>query len=715
LRRVQDLLLHPQEGVISLSGDGTIEAWTAFSEVTLARQVAERLREARNDCATTTLLSGDDARALQTSLAELDEPILPLDACSRHRPILSVLALALRLRWQPLDPLHLLEFLTHPVSPVGGRLRRRLAKVVAEFPGIGSTAWNDAIAKVRTRLQTEHRTDAKQLNSELTRVASDLADWINAPRFASTTGAPGSALTATCQAVEQWARERALTRASEAERGQFLAAATQAAELGALLQELPSVTPAEVDRLLEQTGSGGADCGDEFAEAGHVHRARSPGAVLENPDVLVWWDFQGSPGAKGSNWTRAETAVFQDQGIELIPTAAAFDAATLAAFRPIIAARERLILAVPRQRAGKPVPMHPLHNRLDALLKGGLPLRDLDEEIRHGTGVARLRTFGRHPLPPLKRWWKLTSGHRLAARETESFTGIQMLVYDPFAWVLRYKAKLQPGALESIDERRQRGNLLHRVTERIFIDHAPVNWRSATQPEFSAWLQSYWPKLLATEGANFLLPGRQGDGERLRQEAQMAVWRLITHLRTANVSRADSKVRPNDAPFGSGTLTGEIDLIVETPAGACAVIDLKASGLARKQAELVKSIPLQLATYGFLRHAAGGTWPVGAYFISRRGMLLAEDRAFFSGARVSASKHPPGGLEACWRDFERIWQWRLNQLARGWVELPLPSSMPSDGTTSEPASAPPDPRWAKDPKAKRYDPYTALSGWNPEQ
>jgi hypothetical protein len=41
--------------------------------------------------------------------------------------------------------------------------------------------------------------------------------------------------------------------------------------------------------------------------------------------------------------------------------------------------------------------------------------------------------------------------------------------------------------------------------------------------------------------------------------------------------------------------------------------------------------------------------------------------------------------------------------------------MPSDGTTSEPASAPPDPRWAKDPKAKRYDPYTALSGWNPEQ
>jgi hypothetical protein len=282
--------------------------------------------------------------------------------------------------------------------------------------------------------------------------------------------------------------------------------------------------------------------------------------------------------------------------------------------------------------------------------------------------------------------------------------------------VLQYKAQLRPGALATIDEVRQRGNLLHRVTERLFGDDTEIDWRCVTEADFQAWLDALWPKLLATEGANFLISGRQTDGERLLDEARRAVWRLVVHLRDAGVTRASVKVRPSDAPFGTGVFGGEIDLEVETHLGNRAVIDLKYGQEKLKRTEFLDNTQLQLATYSFLRSAADGRgWPDGAYFILRKGVLLAQSRDLFPNATVIAARSQPSGLQACWRDFQQIWQWRRDQLDGGWIELPLNGTQMTDGSGAEPPSLPPDPRWQKDMKAKRFDDFTALTGWRSDQ
>lgn len=59
-----------------------------------------------------------------------------------------------------------------------------------------------------------------------------------------------------------------------------------------------------------------------------------------------------------------------------------------------------------------------------------------------------------------------TDPARLARRDEESFSSPDDFVYRPFAWVLKYKARLLPGSLlqnQMAPEGHQHGNLMHRV------------------------------------------------------------------------------------------------------------------------------------------------------------------------------------------------------------------------------------------------------------
>jgi ATP-dependent helicase/nuclease subunit B len=109
------------------------------------------------------------------------------------------------LRWRPLDPRHLLEFLVHPVSPMDNPLRAELAEAVSEYPGIGGDEWNRAVESRRDYLKKEYATDKKRLEVKLNRLDEDLAEWIIVERFDPQLGAPGSDLAPTCMDIAKWA------------------------------------------------------------------------------------------------------------------------------------------------------------------------------------------------------------------------------------------------------------------------------------------------------------------------------------------------------------------------------------------------------------------------------------------------------------------------------------------------------------------------------
>jgi hypothetical protein len=215
---------------------------------------------------------------------------------------------------------------------------------------------------------------------------------------------------------------------------------------------------------------------------------------------------------------------------------------------------------------------------------------------------------------------------------------------------------------------------------------------------------------LETEGANLLLPGAQSDAEQFRQQTQRVIWQLIEQLRAAEVTCVGADVRPKDAPFrNNARLNGHIDLVVKRRGmPSVAVIDLKLGGKKDRRSDLEKNTALQLAVYGYLLACeSGGEWPRTAFFILGDGTMLAPTGdGFFPNAIGVGVKASPSGAQACWNDFLKVWDWRRAQLDEGQIELPV-----AGAELAETDPVPPDPRWATDVRAKRYDGYDALTGW----
>ena len=721
LWKIQRALAHGSETrQIKLAHDGSVIFVTAFSEVTLAQITAQVIQESRRKKLVSTIIAQSDCLHLDTALRALDEPTLALSPHSTKRPILQTLALALRLRWEPLDPRDLLEFLMHPVAPMERGLRARLARVVAEFPGIGGREWNRVIAEHEAFLKQKFASDSNALQKALEKFEADLLDWVNFKRFDPLAGAPVGELVSTCARVAHWATARASdANLPPAMTEQYGHAAAHASELATILKTLPVVTRAQLDRLLDQVIGDGVRCNDAVAEAGHAYRLIAPGAILEPADTVLWWDFRASPFYPPSPWTSAEIQQLKKHGTDVLRAATRLARENAAALRPVIGTRHQLIFLVPRHLGNEAVHHHPLHDRIQSLVYGKLPIFDLDQHLADPAATPApasvaptLSSFPRRQLPAVRRWWKLPDGHHLGPIDLESFTSAAKFIYSPYAWVLEYKARLKAGVLfgnQIVHDNRQRGNLLHRLIELIFTPGTSIQWTSASQVEVNQWLEAAWQKLLPAEGANLLLPGYRAVADTLFAEAKRAIWWLIEHLRAASITKATVNVSPPKLPFIGGKLGGYIDLVVESVAGRSGIIDIKYSGYRRKRAELANNLQLQLAIYGCLV-AQRGAWPESAFFILTRRSLLTQNRNFFPSAEIVASKLPQLGLKACWREFEEVWRWRRGLLEQGWIELTIAATQPTDGTGPEPNSSPPIDRWqAKD--EDRFNDFDALTGW----
>jgi hypothetical protein len=243
-----------------------------------------------------------------------------------------------------------------------------------------------------------------------------------------------------------------------------------------------------------------------------------------------------------------------------------------------------------------------------------------------------------------------------------------------------------------------------------------VKWISATNGEFNCWLESIWPRLLETEGSNFLMPGSQTGGQRLLEDARRAIWDLVGHMKNAHAVSAEADVRMETIPFEGTMLGGIIDLKITNRQGKTAVVDLKFGQAKPKRKELETNTALQLAAYGKLvSEKSGGVWPAVAYYILRSGSFLAQDQAFFPDAVPITCSSASPGPEAMWGAFLDVWRWRRKQLDSGWIEVPVEGTDETDGTTDCPSSAPPLAEWTTDPSAPRYDDFEFLTGWEATQ
>jgi hypothetical protein len=690
-------------GTIDLEGDGSVLVLAGRSKAVSARLLAEHIRSLGPN-ARAVVLTGKSGSDFDDALESIDAARCGFQNTHHRRPALQVLTLALNLLWEPLDPAALLQFLTHPVGPLPGRVCRRLARAVSESPGIGGRSWQAAVEEIRSGERARPGAGEEKPDA----LPAAVEAWLMTPRYEPEAGAPTKEIGARCRQVAAWLSRMMGVSAATSGAALYAQAHRQAVDLGDALeymqrQGLERLDRNQLNRLMDQVAGTGGPLADRFAEVPHVPASDSPAVFCGEWDEVIWWDFCMPELPRPYPWTQAELAALERHGVRLQSTSDRLKHLAAAWLRPVMSAKNRIVLL----RHYSDEAHHPLWDQIKVCSRGWIEV-DLEERIQKGERfpglAARSQPLETKPLPEFKRWWRLGDGHLLGPRKRESFTSLDAFIKSPYLWVLRHKAYLSAGNLAEMPSGNLlKGTLAHRLFEDFFTAHA--DWRQLKDGEIVAWLDRRMPVLLAQEGALLLQPGKATERDAFEEIARRALLTLIARLKDAG-GKEVAVESYHVAPFGSGQLGGYIDLLLTCEDGSEKVLDMKWSYAKYKVEELRDNSQLQLAVYAYLRKETAGVavWPPQAYFIIDDAQLLSQDAESFPGALACV---PAGGETTpdLWRRFEVTRRWRRRQLDAGRVEVTVTGTEPDAGST------PPAEGMAIEEVNDRFNEFGVLTGW----
>jgi len=635
LGRVQALLRgEPKAAESKLVGDGSLLVLSAETSWELGQAVAALLR-AWQPVRAVVLRSGD-LPALEAGFAAQGLPSQGLTETSPCRPPLQVLPLALELAFEPRDPYRVQELLTLPEGPFQGPVGRELARALAEMPGIGGRPWLQA----KQRLQ-----EAGVAKDQLERVAQ----WLEAPGHSGPSGAPREALLDAAVRVGDWLQGR-MTAAhaalgdSAADPLSARAVGVRGAALGqarafheALSHDARAAfTLTEARQLLEETGGRGHALPLETENAGRMDAVARPAHLRCPRDVVLWWhcvsgtEWRPSP----EPWRRAELAALNAAGVSFVGMRERLAVEARSWRQALLAARQRLVLAMPRSALGQALAPHPIWDeivaRLDAKAPdlaritvdardwlesnaGSLPLR-LDPAQ---SGVAAVTAL---PLPEPRLEWRIEPT-LLAGTQRHSASSLESLVGCPLKWVLRHRAGLYRGSVGALASGPiLNGRLGHRLVEELHLGGAlrdPCVARAAAP--------SHLTRLVHGEAAVLLRAGQASELSQLKQQLCHAVDALVTLLAASKLEVVGVEVQ-TEAAWRGGALEGCIDLLLRDSSGREVVLDLK-WGSSRYRQLLAIGTALQLAIYAAVRRlvSGAGELPLAGYFSLGDGRRIGTD------------------------------------------------------------------------------------------
>jgi len=667
LARAQAALRGSPRGDGPLRGDGSFVLLRGETSWELASATAALLRTWDHPSA--VIVRGGDVSALDGALSAHGLRSQGLDSPSVWRPMLQVLPLAIELAFEPRDPYRVLELLTLPSGPFDGFVGGVLARAVSAAPGIGGRPWQQAKHFIAERTREARRAagdaDPEQRAREL---LQKIEHWLELPGHSARDGAPRIAVLAVAERVIGWLRStyafaRTQADAQPADRGLATRAAVTGAALGqaaafhdALAQDTRDVLDLVDARFaLEQVS-------DRHAlplvteQAGRIDAVDAPTLLRTRRDNVVWWhcvagtEFRPYPRA----WRTHEIEALRAHGVVLSDPAIRLGSEAVAWRHVVSAARQRLVLVVPRASSGEALEPHPIVDDIIARLR----LRD--EDVARVTVEARalLAQRGRSiatsglvpimnqpplPLPAPRGEWRVPAGAISPASEY-SATSLEELLGCPLRSVLARNARIKPGSLASIPSGPLlHGKLAHRVVEEL---HRAGALTGAV--DVSTHFASLFDRLVREEAGSLRRPGMTFELVQLRTQLERSLQALSALLVAERLRVVDVESHVA-VEWRGGTLAGHIDLLLADETGAEIVLDLKwGSSTYRKLLQSGRSIQLAayVASRGLSTNAARPAR--GAYFSLKQGKVLATEPLF---AEVRPIVGPT--LETTWSRLER--------------------------------------------------------------
>ncbi len=687
LAQLQQALLFPSDKRLAWIDDNSVLVVRSHSRLAAAGLLSGLCNRQPAD---TLLIAETEGALYDTFSSASGHARLGLSEKSELRPPLQLLTLAFSLAWKPLNVFALLEFLAHPMNPLPRYASAKLAQVVASQPGIGGEKWLIAIEQIKNI--AGDNADA---------VMATIAQWLQPPSIAEGESASVAMLEDIAIRVAKSFRSRLGVDDYYGQRAQHSgnAQCTEIAKALALLKQqgVITISQLELSQLFEQTVISGEASAASRAEVGSCHLANDSAAAIENFDYVFWWNLAAPSLPASYPWHRHEMVALATSGVMLPTMSAVMEFEVRRWLRPILAANKQLVLVLPAE--GEEV--HPIWLSIEHVFEqNAIPIKSVEDVLENKLDIAETTPVKFASLPPYRRWWSVGKG-TIPGSDKYSFTSMDKLINNPFEWVLRYQAKINPPNILSVsDGNKLLGSIAHRSVELLHLEKDALKW---TPEKASAWIEQRLQKLLEEEGAVLLLPGQRSVLEGFRQKLLPAVRVLHQQLQSAQVML----VEPETGLTGSfflGELNGSIDILATRADGQSTVLDLKWSSAKTFRQKLQENKHLQLAIYGESIRQKTGKWAVPAYFILTDCKLYAQDKMFFPEATVAQPKQD-GGSAILWQQAQETLRWRYSQIQSGDIELVF-----ADTEADENSSAPLDALAVEDPSKWPSD-YGKLVGW----
>jgi hypothetical protein len=671
LQKLQ-LRLHQTEPTpkVELANDGTLLLLHARRSGEAAAFLAGLLR--LNPSFRPACLIPEKNRTLDMALIQEGLPSLGILSESLARPTLQILKLAPTFLWEPVDPFKILEFVSLAVKPLADDLATLIANQIARAPGLQSEGWYAMISRYFEELAESDNEKA------VAEQRSQYNFWFERERYPMDKTVPKSDVVQIFAYLRDWSIRAFDDNGSK--NNSLLVLSEQSKRIVELLQALPEneLTYLELERIV-RTIYEPAPVVFQENEAGHYPYTMHPSAFTDEVNEVLWCNFiQNDPPHFFSRWYHAERQYLQSSGIHLETPESENTRLLWQRLRPMLLARKRLMLVMPETVNGKEVHPHPLFGDLEAAFSN---LQDITFKLDTGAGKENLQKHFNLPrkirinprqLGKPKPFLHIRNLDQLN-REQETLTSLETLFYYPYQWFFKYKIRLNKSSILSVvKDNTLMGNLSHRVFEKLLKQGI----HRMSKSDVEKWVDTETRKLLSKEGAVLLMYGREPERVAFVNKLKYAAWSLISHIRENGWTVKETEMTlEGNFPIGShgqsqagSPVKGIADLVLQR-GDELAVLDLKWRGATHRENVIRNGEDLQLVLYSRLL-SPSDSWAHTGYFIIENGKLIARNNHAFKGINAVAPQddHQLVNRQILSR-METTWQWRMNQLAKGQIEI----------------------------------------------
>ena len=596
------------------------------------------------------IICGMDTSILDQVLKRHGLPSIGRTTPSKWRELQQILPLTLANAWQPVDIRLIVELLSLTLSAFPRWACKRLLKAIAEEPGVGGRAWNNALVDIAERqidfLDDKDDPAAKEKAAALIKLINELL--VN-NRFNSTDGIPEVKLRERCQMLIE-------KLAWQVDEIPMLAEViSQAREIQSLSMGKGVIPRVMLDRMLDTVIGPGNALDDMNEEAAPWQVFDHPGQITDSCKNIIWWGFNAPASPSLTYWSPQERLDLSEHGIILEETKTFRSREAYEWQQGFMCADKRFIAIYISRVDGEDVEHHPYW---DTILSAASNVNDdtpeeivkscICKESKDYRNTGDWQFAGRKSL--LERVQKseaypVTTSYTVPCSsikkpESLSYTQMSTLIGCPFKWTLQYHAKLRPSESQSIPTGNQMiGTFCHRIVEELYAEATHLDADDAYEKA-----GQLFDRLIPSMASELLLEGSAAERQRYRTSITEAVHQLVTAINRLHLSVEKTEALLDGVVNGI-PYKGFTDILLRDSAGHPFVLDMKwSSSINYRKKEVEEGATLQLAAYAWMLRSAEPSHQVHAgYFMLAQGQLLSS-----SPLLADEAIKTPHALEEIW-------------------------------------------------------------------